>query len=307
MKIAIGPSSFAAEDEKPLQMLRNAEIEIVANPYSRRLKEDEIIAHLKDVDGLIAGLEPLNRRVLSSATKLKAIARVGIGMDNIDFNAAEEQGIKISNTPDGPTQAVAELTVACMIALCRKLPQMNKYMHQGEWNKLIGTGLQGATVLIIGYGRIGQAVGRMLQPFSPRLLLCDPVINESQLNYKEELVSLDEGLYRAQVVTLHAAGKKVILDSSAFKKMNQGAILLNSARAELVDQEALTEALVSGKLGGAWFDVFWHEPYQGDLRLLDNIMLTPHIGTYTAQCRLCMETEAVKNILRDLGLTQSNF
>ena len=119
-RVAVGPSSFAAQDDTPLKMLGSAGCEVVPNPFGRRLTEEEIIAHLEGIDGLIAGLEPLNRKVLSSAPGLKAIARVGIGMTNVDFDAAAEFGVKVSNTPDGPVAAVAEMTLTALLALGRK-------------------------------------------------------------------------------------------------------------------------------------------------------------------------------------------
>ncbi|MCA9441102.1 MAG: hydroxyacid dehydrogenase, partial [Candidatus Omnitrophica bacterium] len=126
LKIAVGPSSFAQEDSTPLDLLMKAGLEIVPNPFGRRLTEDEIIEHLKGVDGLIAGLEPLNRKVIESAPQLKAIARVGIGVTNVDFQAAEDCGVKVSNTPDPPAAAVAELTLAALLSLARKLPSSNE-------------------------------------------------------------------------------------------------------------------------------------------------------------------------------------
>jgi len=303
MRVAIGPSSFAAQDDTPMKMLEDAGIDVVPNPYSRRLTEEEIMAQIKDVDGLIAGLEPLNRRVLTSAApRLKAIARVGIGVENVDFEATDELGIRVSNTPDGPTRAVAELTLTCMLALCRRLPEINTCLHQGDWNKVICSGLWGTPVLFIGFGRIGRAVARLVHPFGGRILVCDPAVSRESLQSDEQQVSLDEGLARARVITLHAGGSDCILDHAAFQKMQDGVILLNSARAGLVDEQAVTDALISGKVGGAWFDTFWQEPYQGELQRFPNVLLTPHVCTYTAPCRLGMETEAVANLLNDLGL-----
>jgi len=301
-KIAIGPSSFADKDRTPLKMLREKNVDILSNPYGRRLTEEEIIEHIKDADGLIAGLEPLNRKVLSSTTKLKAIARVGIGMDNIDLKAAHELGVIISYTPDGPTYAVAEMTVASMLSLCRQLQQMNDSMHNGNWNKVIGTGMINTDVLIIGYGRIGRTVGNLLKPFKPNIFVYDPLIKADELSNGEILVSLEEGLAKASIITLHASGNDMILDREAFDKMQNGTILLNSARAELIDQNALIHVLSNGKLDGAWLDVFWEEPYHGELLKFPNVILTPHVGTYTKQCRLDMESEAVKNLFHDLKI-----
>ena len=190
-----------------MKLLEAEGVEVVPNPYGRRLTEEEIIEQLNDVDGLIAGLEPLNRRVISSSPKLKAIARVGIGVDNVDFQAAAEYSVKISSTPDGPTRAVAELTIASMLCLCRQLSQMNTDMHSGQWNKVISMGLIDTPVLIIGYGRIGRAVGKLIKPFGPKILVCDPNITEKDLDHGQTLVSLTQGLSQAQIITLHAGGR----------------------------------------------------------------------------------------------------
>ena len=303
LRVAIGPSSFAEEDDTPLRILAAANVEVVPNPFGRRLTEDEIVSHLRGVDGLIAGLEPLNRRVLLSAQPgLKAIARVGIGMDNIDLVAAEELDIKVSNTPDEPARAVAEMTLTALLAMGRRLIPTNLALHAGEWQKAIGTGLVGATVLVVGYGRIGRQVADLLRAFGAEVLVSDPYLDETALRPGDRLVPLLEGLQVADAVSLHAGGTDRLLGAQQFQKMKGGALLLNSARAQLVDEHALIAALESGKIGGAWFDVFWQEPYQGRLRAFDQVLLTPHIGTYTRQCRLTMETAATRNLLRDLEL-----
>ena len=301
-KIAIGPSSFAAKNDTPIQMLKDAGMTIVPNPYGRRLTENEIIAHLDGVDGLIAGLEPLNRNVIASAKQLKAIARVGIGVDNVDFDAAADHNVKVSNTPDGPTRSVAELTVTCMLTLSRQLLTMNKDLHEGEWKKSISTGLLGTPVLFIGFGRIGKAVSGLLKPFAPQILVYDPFIPEEEKIEGAERVTLAQGLKQAQIITIHASGKKTILGDTEFDQMRTGTFLLNSARAELIDEKAIVRSLKENKVAGAWFDAFWDEPYNGELTTFPNVLLTPHVGTYTEQCRSSMETNAVTNLLRDLGV-----
>ena len=300
--VAISTSSFAGEDRAPLELLEGAGVTIKPNPHRRRLTEAEIIRHLEDADGLLAGLEPLNRRVLASSGKLKAIARVGIGMDNVDLDAARELGIKVSNTPDGPTRAVAEMTLAAMLSLCRGLPAANAALHAGEWRKSIGAGLVGTHVLIVGYGRIGRRVAGLLHAFGAEVFVADPFIEPSSLGAGERMVTLEEGLSRAQVVTLHAAGDQVVIGEREFALARDGMILLNSARGGLVDEAALLKALDSGKVRAAWCDAFREEPYAGPLMNYEQVLLTPHISTYTRQCRLSMAMAAVQNLLRDLGI-----
>ncbi len=304
-RVAIGPSSFGDENDAPLQMLAAAKVEVVPNPLRRRLTESEIVAHIDGVDGLIAGLEPLNQRVLLSARpRLKAIARVGIGMDNVDLAAAKDLGIKVSNTPEEPARAVAEMTLTALLALGRELIKTNAALHAGKWEKAIGFGLDGTKVLIVGYGRIGRRFGGFVRALGAEVLVVDPYLDDFKSSSGERQVALLEGLQEADVISLHASGADVLLGPEHFHSAKKGIILLNSARSELVDENALIEALESGKVRGAWFDVFWQEPYEGRLRDFDQVLLTPHIATYTRQCRLAMETAATRNLLQDLGMQE---
>ena len=298
--VAISPSSFADADKTPLKLLEQSKVEILRNPYGRRLTEEEIIALLDGVDGLIAGLEPLNRKVLQSASNLKAIARVGIGMDNVDQQAAKELGIRVSNTPDGPTEAVAELCLTALLCMGRQLIPYNTDLHSGVWKKRLGVGLRGTRILMVGYGRIGRRFGEMLHFFGAKIFVCDPAVSSETLNSGECLVSLEQGIQNADAISLHTSGVDTILGEAEFKKMRPGMILLNSARGELIDEDALIRALKNGTVKAAWADAFCHEPYSGELTKFDQVLLTPHTGTYTSQCRSAMETTAVQNLLRDL-------
>ncbi len=303
-RVAIGPSTFAEEDRIPLEIMEQAGFEIVPNPYKRRLTEAEISDHLKAVDGLIAGLEPLNRKVLLSAKQLKAIARVGIGMDNVDMESAEEFKIKVSNTPEAPTEAVAELCLATLLSLQREIIAFNRDMHQKVWQKRIGQSIRGTKILLIGYGRIGRRFGDLLRFHGAKILVADPAIDADDLKHGETWVHLEKGLKEADVVSIHASGKETILAEKEFRNMSPGVILLNSARGELVDEGALINALEDRTVRAAWFDAFWEEPYDGRLTQFGQVLLTPHICTYTRQCRRSMEETAVRNLLKDLGIEE---
>jgi D-3-phosphoglycerate dehydrogenase len=303
MHIGIGPSTFAQEDQTPLRLLNHAGATVVPNPTGRRLTEEEAIAFLTGakLDGLLAGLEPLNRTVLEAARPhLKAIARVGIGITNVDLAACREFGIKLSFTPDGPTEAVAELTLAALLCLARNLEPINRAMHAGQWPKTIGRSLKELTVLVVGFGRIGHFVARQLSAMGSNILVCDPLL-PADAACEFGRVTLLDGLAQADVVTLHASGNVPILREAEFAAAKPGLVLLNSARGELVEEAALVHALESGQVAKAWFDAFWQEPYQGPLLKFQQVLLTPHTGTYTRRCRLQMESEAVRNLLRDLG------
>lgn len=301
MKIAISPSSFGSSPEV-LKLLNETGVEIIDNPYKRRLTEDEIKTHLVGVDGLIAGLEPLNRSVLVSAAELKAIARVGIGMSNVDLEAAKDLGIKVSNTPDGPTEAVAEMCLTALLTLLREVSFMNNALHQSKWEKKIGLSVKGLNVLLIGYGRIGRKFAEHLKYLGANLLICDPFVKPDQLSENETSVSLEEGLTKADVISLHASGQDEILGSGEFEKVKPGVVVLNSARGGLINEQSMIDALENGKIGSAWIDAFWTEPYEGKLADYEQVLLTPHAATYTKQCRESMEMAAVQNLLKDLGL-----
>lgn len=304
MRIGIGASTFAQEDQAPLELLRRAGVSVVSNPTGKRLTETEITAFLlgEKLDGLLAGLEPLNRRVLEAARpNLKAVARIGIGITNVDVAACQEFGIQFSFTPDGPTEAVVELTLAALLSLTRELGPMNRALHAGKWPKLISRSLRELTVLIVGHGRIGRAVAAQLAALGSSILVCDPFLAPTA-GCEFPLVTLTEGLALADVVSLHASGDQPLLGEAELATAKPGLIVLNSARGELVDEAALVRALESGRVGKAWFDAFWQEPYTGPLLKFEQVLLTPHACTYTRRCRRSMETEAVNNILRDLGM-----
>lgn len=296
-KTLIGPSSFAALNPAPMDMLIKAGFEVVNNPFGRKLTKQELIELLPGVTGLIAGLEPLDREVMSKS-KLKVISRCGSGLSNIDLEAAEELGIKVCSTPHGPTSAVAELTLGALLSLLRMIPLMDRDIHEGRWNKKIGTQLEGKTIVIIGFGRIGRRLAELLAPFKTRILVVDPFLQD----FKEDLpvLTLEEALPQADIVTLHLSGETRIIAEKEFNLIKRGAFLLNAARGDLIDEDALIRSLQEGKIQGAWIDTFNQEPYSGPLTKFEQVILTPHIGSYTIECRRSMETEAVENLLSAL-------
>ena len=209
----------------------------------------------------------------------------------------------MSSTPEGPVIAVSELTVAALLALARNLISANSALHARQWKKSIGTGLSNTRVLFVGYGRIGRRTATLLRAFGAHIAVYDPFLTPEALREGEEWVAdLKTGLAHTEVVTMHAAGNDCLIGPEEFAAIENPVILLNSARGELVDENALVQALQSGKVRAAWFDAFWKEPYTGPLCDFEQVLLTPHTATYTAQCRLDMEMAAVENLLRDLGL-----
>lgn len=295
VKILLGPSSFASLDYSPMEKLLEAGCEVIDNPYKRKLNEEELLELLDgDISGLIAGLEPLNRKVLSGS-KLKVISRCGSGMTNVDLEAARDLGIKVYSTPDGPTSAVAELTLGVLLSLLRFIPQMNEDLHQGKWNKKIGMQLEGKTVVIIGFGRIGKRFAELLESFNVKIIIVDTCVNNNSFKYT--LLPLEEALINADIISLHCSYDDEILGEKEFSIIKNGVFILNASRGGVINETCLRKSLDGGKVAGAWLDTFEQEPYCGSLKEYPQVILTPHVGSYTRECRKSMETEAVENLL----------
>lgn len=298
-KILIGPSSFAETDKTPMNRLRAAGYEVIDNPYKRKLTTKELLDLFdENTVGLIAGLETLDRDILEKF-RVQVISRVGAGLSNVDIEAARDLGIQVFNTPDAPTNSVAELTIGAMLCLLRMISLMDQALHEGKWQKKIGIQLQGKTVAIIGFGRIGRRVAEMLSPFGARILVVDPFVDESDCaGYRK--ANLQAALPEADIVTIHSSGHDCIIGEKEFPLVKKGSYLLNVARGGVISEEALVKALEDGTVAGAWLDTFVEEPYKGALCNYPNVILTPHVGSYTAECRLQMENEAVDNLLNYL-------
>lgn len=303
MKITITTTSFAKFDDQPLQLLKDSGFDVVLNPYGRKLSRDEVVKLAAEAVGLIAGTEPLNKSALEKLPLLKVISRCGVGMDNVDLEAAEKLNIKVFNTPFGPTLAVAELTVGLILDLLRKTTLMDREMRAGIWEKRMGNLLCGKRVGIIGFGRIGQKTGGLLRAFGCEIGYYDSVRIEGLKDLRIKRMELDELLRKSDIVTIHVSGKyeKPLLGAKKLEMMKKGTWLVNVARGGVVDEEALLSALKDGHLAGAALDVFEKEPYNGPFKELDNVILTPHIGSYAKEARVEMEMQAAENLIEGLG------
>ena len=301
MKIAITTSSFAKDSSEPLDMLKSRGIEYVLNPHGRALSEDEAIEVLAGCVGVAAGTEPLTERVFAALPELKVVSRCGVGMDNVDLTAAQDRGIVVKNTPDGPTRAVAELTLGLALALLREIPAMDRDIRAGIWKKRMGGLLEDKKVGVIGLGRIGRATAGLFQALGAQIAYSDPMVDSPDFARKE----LDALLAWADIITVHAPPAKdgFLLSAQRLALMPQGAWLINAARGGIVDETALVELLAQKKLAGAALDVFAQEPYTGPLAGFNNVILTPHIGSYAKEARIRMEIDTIANLLDGLGVS----
>ncbi len=296
MKILIAAYPFGKPCRKPLDILEATGWVLVFNPHSRRLKAGEVESLISDVDAVIAGTEPYTADTLKDARNLKVIARVGIGLDSVDLNYCREHNIVVTYTPDAPSDGVAELTVANILNLIRHIHASDRSVREGAWNRLMGVLVREITIGIVGVGRIGSRVIRLLEPFQPRILATDtdPDVYGMRLP-NTEWCDHDRLLAEADLVSLHIplnVGNRGFLNRERIARMKTGSRVINTARGPIIDEQALTDALLQGHLGGAALDVFDPEPYKGPLTRLDNVVLTAHIAASAAESRYKMELGA---------------
>jgi D-3-phosphoglycerate dehydrogenase / 2-oxoglutarate reductase len=297
MKVFISTSSFGRDDPAPLELLKQKKMEYTLNPYGRRLSEEEIrkILATGGYDGLLAGIEPLTKAVLSAAKSLKVISRVGVGLDNVDLAAAKKLKIKVFNTPGVLTDAVAELTLGLILAALRKIAWSDRKIRVGVWDKKMGGLLKNRTVGLVGFGNIGQRVAQLVRAFGAQVVFSDvcriKATGARQVNFAELLRISD-------IISLHSSAAKCLIGQKEIDAMNPGVILVNTARGVLIDEQSLAHGLSSGKVSCAALDVFTAEPYSGKLLELDNVILTPHIGSYAREARIEMEKIAVRNLFK---------
>jgi len=255
------------------------------------ISADELLQEIGDYDALIVrGRTKVTPAVFNAAKKIKVVGRAGVGVDNIDLNAAHNHGVTVVNSPLATTVAVAELTFGLMLSLVREIPRADASIKAGKWIKkeLEGTELYGKTLGVIGYGRIGAGVGQRAAAFGMRVIGYDPLIGPADISQRGgEPVTLDELFSRADVITMHiplTQDSRNMLNAEAFGKMKHGVLLVCAARGGVIDEEALLAALNSGQVAGAGLDVFATEP-PGLTTLVGHpkVIVTPHIGAQTAE------------------------
>lgn len=301
MRIVITSSRFDLANLPP----ELADQDVIVNRSGRRPTREELLALLADgADGVIAGLERFDADILARVPMLRAISRIGTGLDSIDLDAAHEHGVRILRTPEAPTAAVAELTLGLMLAGLRHLVPHHEGVVSGMWRARPGGLLQGRTVGLVGAGRIARAVAERLAPFGAVVRASDPFVAPSEVPFP--LVELEELLRTSSIVSLHVPADPTtdgLLDATRIALLPPGAMVINTARGGLVDEAALADALRGGRVGFAGFDAFVEEPYAGPLLGLEGVLLTPHVGSNTVETRWAMEREAGRNLAEALGLT----
>ena len=307
--VIISTSSFNIDNVPQLKELQDNGIKILLNPYKRRMTEEEVTELTKNnVIGVIAGVEPLSRAVFKASSSLKVISRCGAATDNVDLQAAKELDILVYSTPNAPTEAVCELTIGLMLSVLRKISLTDRTIRSKNWKPVMGSLLKTRTIGIIGLGRIGRSVAKLLnQGFGCNVLGFDPCLANEKWNLMPctPISSQQELLKQADLISLHipwTKENKNIIGKEEFQIMKDNAILINTSRGGLVDETALGLALEQGKIAGAGLDVFEKEPYNGPLLKYDNVVMTMHMGSYAIESRIKMEQEAVQNLIKGLKM-----
>jgi D-3-phosphoglycerate dehydrogenase len=250
---------------------------------------EEMVEAVKAYDGIVLGNEKLDREILKNAVKLKIIARHGVGVDNIDLNAATEKGIVVTYTPQANADSVAEYAIALILNIMRMIPKLHNSTVSGGWNRILGYELMGKTVGIIGFGGIGKRVARKLAGFDVKVLVYDPYVGEEEIRkFGATPAKLDELLRNSDIITLHVIltdETRHLINSERLKLMKKTAYLINTSRGAVVDEKALYVALKEGLIAGAALDVFEQEPIdpKNPLLTLDNIIVTPHNANFTLE------------------------
>ncbi len=303
MKALITTVPFGEKNRLPLELLEAAGIEYLINPLNKKLTEKELAEMVTDFDLIIAGTEPITDFVMEKGSNLKMISRVGIGLDSVDLLAAKRRGIQVSYTPDAPAPAVAELTIGLMITLLRSVQLSNLEMHKGEWKRYYGKRIANTTIGVIGLGRIGTRVLNRISGFATPRLLVNDLLPNSDLDRKFKLEWVDkETIYReSDLISIHVPLTKTtknMVTKTQLEMMKSDAIIINTSRGGIVNENDLYDVMKAGHLSGASLDVFEKEPYSGKLNQLSNCLLTAHIGSMSIDCRARMETEATEEAIR---------
>lgn len=303
-KVLVTPRSLTKGGHPALEALREAGYEVVFSTPGVQPDEEELLRLLPGCVAYLAGVEKVSARVLEAAQGLRVISRNGTGVDNIDLEAARRLNITVCTARGANAHGVAELTIALMFALARAIPFSDAKMKGEQWIRREGIELAGRTLGLIGCGAIGKRVALLASAMGMQVLAFDPYPELSFTPANFRWAPLDEVYARSDIISLHCPAPvdgKPLIDRDAVAKLKKGVYLINTARAALLDEDAVLEALASRQIAGVAVDVFIKEPPE-DYRLVkhDRVIATPHIGGYTSESVQRATQEAVDNILKNL-------
>jgi D-3-phosphoglycerate dehydrogenase len=300
-KIVVTAVTFAKADPEPLNRLKAIGCEVITNSHGRPLTEGEMINIAQDADALIVGNDKVTGAIIRSCPKLKVIAKHGVGVDAIDSKTANECGVVVTNAPGVNSHEVADLAFGLLHMLSRGLYIANKATKEGNWLKPMGVGLWEKTIGIIGVGKIGLATAYRATGYNMKILGFDCVERLEAKKIGIEYVGLEELLQQSDFISLHLPLTKKtrnILDQRHLGLLKPGAILINTARSQLVEYETLHKALLDGRIRGYGVDVYDFEPPQlHPMYSLENVIVSPHLGGTCYESNIRMGNTAVNNVI----------
>ena len=290
-----------------VKMLTDKGFEVEVDARYRSLRTEELVPALRGVYAHVASAEQLTDAVMAASPELRIISRMGVGYDAVDLPAATRRGIALTITPGANADAVAEYTVALMLALTRRVPAIDNGTRQGRWETTFGNSIYGKTLGIIGTGNIGKRVVRNLSGFAMRVLAYDPFPDEAfARTYGATYCGLERILRESDYISVHCPlndETERLISVKEFALMKPSARIVNCARGEIIDEKALYDALAERRIAGAALDVYEKEPFDQDNPLfgLDNVVLSPHIAGMTYECRRTVIETAFQNIIDIAG------
>ena len=304
-RVLVASRSFGKANPDVFDRLKAAGAEIVPNPLEQAPTEADMVSLIKDIDVLISGTEPVTKRVLAAANKLKGIAKHGVGYENIDLVTAKARRIPVAIAGGTITNSVADMAMGLLLALARKIPAGDRAVKAGRWPRAVGVELMGKTLGIVGLGQIGKALCRRAKGFEMNVIACDTDHDDTfAAQWGVQYVELDVLIKTADFISLHAPGSKEtrrLMGSERLAMMKPTAYLINTARGELVDEGALYVALKRNQLAGAALDVFEEEPPGlNPLFELDNFIAAPHSAGQTKEGLRAMGEITCDNVLKML-------
>lgn len=307
MKVLTTPRSYGKTDPTVFEMLEKAGLEVIRNETGGILDREAMKRLLADCEGVIVGVDPLDTQVMAAAPRLRAIAKYGVGVDNIDLEAARARGIKVSRTVGANAEAVADYAMTLMLAVARRAAAIDARCRRGDWGKITTRDISGGVLGLLGLGAIGRLVARRAQGFGMTVMAYDPFWDEDYARVNGIVkASPEEICAQADVISLHlplTEETRGTIGAPELAQMKPDAILVNTARGGLIDENALLDALAAGRIYGAGVDAFAQEPPE-DPRwfTLENVVLGSHCAASTDGAARNMGRMATENLIRDLGL-----
>ena len=312
MKIIVTTYPFGHTNNTPIKILQENKLDFCLNEAKRKLTKEEHWAILADQqpDVIIAGTEKYDSATLDISKNLKMISRVGIGIDGIDLNYCKMKGIIVTNTPDAPSNAVAELTICQILNMLRKIQNVsNDMILKDKWNRYIGRELKDCIVGIIGFGRVGKLVWKKLRCFDPKHIYINDLESHQITSHFQIPASIKELLTESDIISLHIPLNDGKFNNTNFIRdvelnmMKPDVRLLNMSRGGIINEKDLYDWLIRRPKATVALDTFTSEPYNGILSHMGNVYSTPHLGSCTTRARYDMEVGAVNNVIDYLNNT----